>query len=198
VYYHPRFVESSPSSSARKLHPYSLDEFTASSDSPAFSTSTSTGNGGQLRHVGDRRGKARALERLEKLRRRFEAEDLEWRLQQRRLDRVAHEYWYRSNSAFAEIKSQAEQRAHYTSLAAASSVAPAPSTATPAARGRARSEDPRVMEEFLRHWVDSRGEHFQRFQGQWLRGLSSHLKPALRAVYRDWRWKLELWRSGVH
>lgn len=190
----------------RKLHPYRLDEFgntTGASDDFQFAisqradhTAPSTilsliGIGRQSRV--NRRLQAR--QRLEALRRRFEAEDLAWRLQRRRLDQLSHEYWSRSNIAFAEAKEAAEQRARmiaeetkpFKTIVVTGEKATIPKEAT---------YDPRVMEEFHRNWVEGRAAPFESYQREWVAGVFSQLKPAIRAVYRDCRWRLEVWRSG--
>ncbi|KAK9894613.1 hypothetical protein P389DRAFT_162768 [Cystobasidium minutum MCA 4210] len=161
VYYAPRFTTPAPVSSTKKLHPYQLDEF-GTSDLPRSSMSL------------------QKTEKLENLRRRFEAEDLEWRLQQRRLDQISHEHWARSNLAFAAAKEEAENRARMSSISPSKN-----------------QYDPYIMEEFHRNWVATRGPSFEAYQREWIAGIFGHLKPAMKALYRDWRWKFELWRHGL-
>lgn len=177
VWYRPQFSELRPVSSTVKLHPYSLDEFSSASSSARAAATLALGKD-------HRKNQARKLERLEKLRVKFEAEDLAWRLQKRRLDQFSHAYWVRSNTAFAKAREAAEERAALTSLSAAGGAG-------------GRVQDPRIMEDFLKSWVDSRSNEFGSFQQEWLKGIFGHLKPAMRAVYRDARWKLELWRCGL-
>lgn len=175
VWHRPRFSELRPVSSTVKLHPYSLDEFSSSASSARAAGALAQGRD-------YRRSQSRRLEQLERLRVKFEAEDLAWRLRRRRLDQLSHAYWARSNTAFGKAKEAAEERAALTSLTVA---------------GGNKVQDPRVMEDFLRSWVDSRSHEFGTFQQEWLKGIIGHMRPALRAVYRDLRWKVELWRCGL-
>ena len=177
VWYRPRFSELRPVSSTVKLHPYSLDEFSSSSSSARAAAALAT-------TFGERKSQAKKLERLEKLRIRFESEDLAWRLQKRRLDQLSHAYWVRSNTAFGKAKEATEERAALTSL---------PGSGT----SGGKVQDPRIMEDFLKSWVESKSNEFGTFQQEWLKGIVGHMRPAIRAVYRDLRWKLELWRCGL-
>lgn len=112
---------------------------------------------------------------LEQLRARFEAEDLAWRLRKRRLQRTSHEHWARSNYAFHTEKQQAVARAQ--------------------AEGSCEFE---ALEKFHQDWVNAgHGQAFARYQSEWLAGLFGQLIPDLKAIYRDYRWKLELWRCGL-
>lgn len=177
VYYAPRFTSPTPVNSTKKLHPYQLDEF-GSSNLPR---SVANVQKGKTQEAYDSTSKVNASrEKLENLRRRFEAEDLEWRLQRRRLDQISHEHWARSNLAFTAAKEDAETRARMSSISPSKN-----------------QYDPYIMEEFLRNWVETRASAFEAYQRDWIAGIISHLKPAMRAVYRDWRWKFELWRSGL-
>lgn len=178
VYYAPRFTSPAPVNSTKKLHPYQLDEF-GSSNLPF--TSANLQASGKQRNATETSSKLNASrEKLENLRRRFEAEDLAWRLQRRRLDQISHEHWARSNLAFIAAKEEAEAKARMSSISPSKN-----------------QYDPYVMEEFHRSWVENRAPYFEAYQRDWIAGIFSHLKPAMRAVYRDWRWKFELWRNGL-
>lgn len=177
VYYAPRFTMPAPVSSTKKLHPYQLDEFGTSTLTNA---SVNTRKGKQHSEEPNSSRSVASAEKLENLRRRFEAEDLEWRLQRRRLDQISHEHWARSNLAFAAAKEEAENKARMSSISPSKN-----------------QYDPHIMEEFHRKWVESRGPAFEAYQREWISGILSHLKPAMKAVYRDWRWKFELWRHGI-
>lgn len=235
VYYAPRFTAPAPTTTTRKLHPYSLDEFSTPIPSPRASprvTSSSTDPGakaispkpsllsaltGLLTNSRRTSKQQFAPTRLEKLRQQFEAEDLAWRLSRRRLDQISHEHWARSNAAFTALREEAlqeaEQRAALEALPAAVTAmsmpsgtpnaplmsAPPESTRTPesATATKTRREDPAVMERFLYDWVNGRGPEFEAYQRVWIPGILGQIRPALRARYRDWRWRFEVWRSGV-
>lgn len=172
VYRAPKFTSPQPSAGTRKLHPYSLDEF--GSRTPVISSSTLLPGSRQKTAA---KQQAR-LARLEAVRSTFEAEDLAWRLQQRRLEQVSHEHWARSNSAFAKAKNEAEDKASMGSLSLG-------------------SPDSFIMEDFHKRWLEDNAQEYERYQQTWLRGIFAHIPPAARAVYRDWRWKFEVWRAGV-
>lgn len=181
VYYAPRFTSPAPVSSTKKLHPYQLDEFGTANLHRSSTTSISMQKGKQREVDISQNSKAiAAREKLENLRRRFEAEDLEWRLQRRRLDQISHEHWARSNLAFTAAKEEAENRARMSSISPSKN-----------------QYDPYIMEEFLRNWVESRAPAFEAYQRDWIAGILGHLKPAMKALYRDWRWSFELWRHGL-
>ncbi|KAL7004584.1 hypothetical protein EMMF5_005843 [Cystobasidiomycetes sp. EMM_F5] len=167
MYYAARFTAPDPNQRTRKLHPYSLDEF---GSRPISQITASKG-----RHSEKLIPK---LARMESLRTGFEAEDLAWRLQQRRLDRISHEHWAKSNLAFSQAKAEAEERASMGSL-------------------DGDTPDPLVMEDFYKTWVEANAQEYERYQQEWIKGIFGHIRPAIRAVYRDWRWKLELWRMGI-
>lgn len=180
VYYAPRFTAPTPGSSTKKLHPYQLDEFgTSNSSQVTASTAASVKSETFLGKSTSSRSRV-AAQRLESLRRRFEAEDLEWRLQRRRLDQISHEHWARSNLAFIAAKEEAENRARMSSISPT--------------KGQ---YDPYIMEEFHRTWVETRAPSFEAYQREWISGILGQLRPACRAVYRDLRWQFELWRTGA-
>ena len=181
VQYAARFVAPQPVSSTKKLHPYSLQEFSSVSRSSTSEVVTQSPFG--KRDIA-------SLNRLERLRQKFEAEDLAWRLQRRRLDQISNEHWARSNAAFSASKRAAEE-------AAEERVA-----LTTFPKGNLNYDggqkyDAEVMEQFHRSWVEERADEYERYQQQWIAGIVSHLRPAIRAVYREWRWKFELWRCGL-
>jgi hypothetical protein len=180
VYYAPRFTAPSPVSSTKKLHPYQLDEFGSAGLGPRSTSAAADAQGKTQKSDRAARKEILAREKVESLRRRFEAEDLEWRLQRRRLDQVSHEYWARSNLAFTAAKEEAENKAHMSSISPSKT-----------------RYDPFIMEEFHRNWVESRAGAFEAYQREWIAGIFGHLKPALKVVYRDYRWKFELWRHGL-
>ena len=177
IQYAAHFAAPQPISSTRKLHPYSLEEFSSSSHCRDDKVMTKT----------VRRRNYNSRNRLEELRQRFEAEDLAWRLQRRRLDQISHEHWTRSNLAFSASRDEAEE-------AAKERVALSSLTKSNYKGGEIQKHDPEAMEQFLRDWVESRASDYERYQQQWIAGIVSHIRPAMRAVYRDWRWKFEVWR----
>ena len=172
VWYAPRFTAAKIVNAAQKLHPYSLDEFESAIGGRSHSLPAMFGTVATTAHTARRQ---RNLDRLESLRSQFEAEDLAWRMQRRRLDQMSHVHWARSNAAFLAAKADAEERASLSSL---SSTVP----------------DPLVMEDFLKRWVDEKSQGHERYQQEWLRGIAAQIRPAIKAIYRDWRWNFELWR----
>jgi hypothetical protein len=53
------------------------------------------------------------------------------------------------------------------------------------------------MEKFLKDWVESRGKEYENYQRVWIGGILGQMRPAIKAQYREWRWKFELWRCGL-
>lgn len=154
----------------RKLHPYSLEEFSNTNVDTLLS-----------------RGKReKALQRLEALRQRFEAQDLAWRLQRRRLDLISHKHWARSNTLFRQQKQAAEELA--TERAALAGIQGGSSQVR---------LDPTVMDEFHRQWVDTRANDHAKYHKEWIKGVLGQIRPGMWAQYRLWRWRLELWRCGM-
>ncbi|GAA5912753.1 hypothetical protein JCM5296_006558 [Sporobolomyces johnsonii] len=178
VYYAPLFPSlhspsswsaSPPSSSPARTspHPYSLSEF------PSTSLSSS---------------RDPAQQRLQRLKHRLHAQDLEWRLTRYRLDAFNQAFWARMNTAFLVARDE------YLSRASSDDDAGGWSDGTGTA-ARQMTEDVDLAPFYKEHLERTKKE-YARYNWELWRMQAGLLWPAVKAAGRRWRWKAAVWRAG--
>ncbi|SCV67099.1 BQ2448_5745 [Microbotryum intermedium] len=161
VYYAPLFPELHDSPpTARSQHPYSLAEFpsTSPSSSPSLSPSSSF---------------AARQHRLQLLKAKFYAQDLEYRLNLYRLDAFNQDFWARTNADFLAARDRWLCQHH-------------PQVG--------RAEQDIDLSPFYAQHLAATKHAYQSYNAQLWRATARMMWPALKAARRNWRWKWEVWK----
>ncbi|GAA5978620.1 hypothetical protein JCM10908_004426 [Rhodotorula pacifica] len=179
----------------RKQHPYSLAEFPTLSPSSLPSSQTSS-------------AQAPRPERLESLRRRLHAQDLEWRWARYRFDAFNQGFWTRMNERF--LRGRDAYLARLDSDSEADPVAvrterdlgretfpPRTSAAYPSSSSESASAREVDLSPFYAQHLADTKRAYADYNKQLWRLQAGLIGPAVRASLRNWRWKWEVWRAGV-
>lgn len=155
VYYAPLFpsLHSAPSIQ-KNQHPYSPQEFASSSS--ALDTTQ---------------------QRLQQLKRKLHAQDLEWRLTRYRFDQFNQHFWSKTNTSFLLARD-----AYVARL-------------SPSSSSTGAISDVDLAPFYAEHLRETK-KVYAEYNAQLWKAQAGLLWPALKAVARGWKWRWEVWKAG--
>lgn len=173
VYYAPLFphLHSAASTAPTSPHPYSLSEFPTA----ALSSHTS---------------RQRRLQRVQWT---LHAEDLQWRLTRYRLDAFNQDFWARTNTQFLRARDAyiARKEAEAATLHGPDGADFPPATSMAATP----TEDVDLAPFYALH-LEATKKQYAEYNAELWKMQAALLWPAVKASWRTWRWKFEVWRAG--